>query len=58
MLTEKEIKVFLKKSNKADAIKALIDATYIQGAPDNVTLIIADVTHNEVNVNELLGAAL
>ena len=58
VLTEKEIKVFLKKSNKADAIKALIDATYIQGAPDNVTLIIADVTHNEVNVNELLGAAL
>jgi serine/threonine protein phosphatase PrpC len=58
VLTEREIKVFLKKSNREDAIKALIDATYIQGAPDNVTVVISDITSNEVKVNEVLGAAL
>ncbi len=58
VLTEREIKVFLKKSNKEDAIKALVDATYIQGAPDNVTIVISDITLEEVKVNEVLGAAL
>ena len=58
VLTEREIKVFLKKSNREDAIKALIDATYIQGAPDNVTVVISDITHKEVKVDEVLGAAL
>ena len=58
VLTEREIKVFLKKSSKEDAIKALVDATYIQGAPDNVTIVIADITREEVKVNEVLGAAL
>jgi serine/threonine protein phosphatase PrpC len=58
VLTEREIKVFLKKSNKEDAIKALVDATYIQGAPDNVTIVISDITREEVKVNEVLGAAL
>ena len=58
VLTEREIKVFLKKSNKEDAIKALVDDTYIQGAPDNVTIVISDITLEEVKVNEVLGAAL
>ena len=57
VLTEKEIKSLLKKSDKADAVKALIDATYINGAPDNVTIIIADITGNEITANQLLGAA-
>ncbi len=43
VLTEKEIKIGLKKSDKADAVKFLIDATYVNGAPDNVTVLIADI---------------
>lgn len=58
VLTEREIKTFLKKSDKEAAIKALVDATYIQGAPDNVTVLIADVTRIDVIANELFGAAL
>jgi len=58
VLTEKEIKALLKKSDKEAAIKALVDATYIQGAPDNITIVIADLTRQQVNANELLGAAL
>ena len=57
VLTEKEIKMLLKKSDKADALKALIDATYINDAPDNVTIIIADITSDEITTNQLLGAA-
>lgn len=58
VLTEKEIKTLLKKRDRKDVIKSLIDATYIQGAPDNVTILVADITHEEVITNELLGAAL
>ena len=58
VLTEKEIKSLLKKNDKEVAIKALIDATYIQGAPDNITIVIADLTRQQVDANEVLGAAL
>lgn len=58
VLTEKEIKLLLKKRDRKAAIKELIDATYIQGAPDNITVVIADVTPEEIITNELLGAAL
>jgi serine/threonine protein phosphatase PrpC len=58
VLTEKEIKLLLKKRDRTAAIQALIDATYIQGAPDNITVLIADVTREEVITNEFLGAAL
>ena len=57
VLTEKEIKSLLKKSDKNEAVKALIDATYINGAPDNVTIIVADITGDEISTNQLLGAA-
>jgi len=39
VLTEKEIKVGLKKSDKDEAVKFLVDATYVNGAPDNVTVL-------------------
>lgn len=58
VLTEKEIKLLLKKRDRTAAIQALIDATYIQGAPDNITVLIADVTREEVITSEFLGAAL
>ena len=57
VLTEKEIKVGLKKSDKADAVKFLIDATYVNGAPDNVTVLIADISDSSTTPTSLLGAA-
>jgi len=58
VLTDKEIKALLKKEDKDSAVKALIDAAYIQGAPDNVTVVIADVTSNKITSDYVLGAAL
>jgi serine/threonine protein phosphatase PrpC len=58
VLTDKEIKAIAKGKARGMAVDALIDAAYINGAPDNVTVIVADVLEN--NINEpltLLGAA-
>ena len=57
VLTEKEIKVGLKKSDKDEAVKFLVDATYINGAPDNVTVLIADISDSSTTQATLLGAA-
>jgi serine/threonine protein phosphatase PrpC len=57
VLTEKEIKSLLKKSNRDEAAVALIEATYINGAPDNVTVVVADVIDAEEHSLELMGAA-
>jgi len=57
VLTDKEIKSGLKKTNKDEAVKFLNDATYINGAPDNVTILIADITDNSDASSILLGAA-
>ncbi|CAB4581637.1 unannotated protein [freshwater metagenome] len=43
VLTDKEIKTLVKSQSPHDGVSALIDATYINGAPDNVTVIIADL---------------
>jgi serine/threonine protein phosphatase PrpC len=57
VLTDKEIKVGLKKSDKDEAVKFLNDATYINGAPDNVTILIADISETSTTPSLLLGAA-
>ena len=57
VLTDKEIKIGLKKSDKDDAVKFLVDATYINGAPDNVTVLIADISDEAKTITSLLGAA-
>ena len=57
VLTEKEIKVGLKKSDRDEAVKFLVDATYINGAPDNVTVLIADISDSFTTQATLLGAA-
>ena len=57
VLTDKEIKVGLKKSDKDEAVKFLNDATYINGAPDNVTILIADISNTSTTPSLLLGAA-
>jgi serine/threonine protein phosphatase PrpC len=57
VLTEKEIKIGLKKSDKDEAAKFLIDATYVNGAPDNVTVLIADISDEAKTTTSLIGAA-
>jgi serine/threonine protein phosphatase PrpC len=57
VLTEKEIKSLLKKSNRDEAVEALIEATYVNGAPDNVTVVVADVIETQEHAVELIGAA-
>jgi serine/threonine protein phosphatase PrpC len=57
VLTEKEIKIGLKKSNKDEAAKFLVDATYVNGAPDNVTVLIADISDEAKTATSMIGAA-
>lgn len=57
VLTDKEIKIGLKKTDKAEAVKFLVETTYINGAPDNVTVLIADIVDSEISTTQLLGAA-
>ena len=47
VLTEKEIKSILKGKERSEVVDALIDATYINGAPDNVTIVIADLVETK-----------
>ena len=58
VLTEKEIKALLKGKDRDAAVAALVDATYINGAPDNVTLVIGDIVEeNQPDTFETIGAA-
>ena len=57
VLTEKEIKIGLKKSDQDEAVKFLVDATYVNGAPDNVTVLIADISDEAKTKPTLIGAA-
>jgi serine/threonine protein phosphatase PrpC len=58
VLAEKEIKSILKGKARGAAVDALVDAAYINGAPDNVTVIVADVLDNDIQEPlTLLGAA-
>ena len=58
VLTDKEIKTLIKGKDRDEAVNALIDATYINGAPDNVTVVIADLVEEEQpTTTEKIGAA-
>ena len=57
VLSDKEIKSLIKGKDAAAAVDALIDATYINGAPDNVTVILADLVESSTTSVEKLGAA-
>ena len=58
VLTEKEIKSLIKGKDRDQALDALIDATYINGAPDNVTIVIADIVEEaQPEALEKLGTA-
>jgi serine/threonine protein phosphatase PrpC len=57
VLSNKEIKSLLKKSKREDAVAALVDATYVNDAPDNVTVIVADIATDLTVETELHGAS-
>jgi serine/threonine protein phosphatase PrpC len=59
VLTDKEIKLLIKGRDRDAAVAALVNATYINGAPDNVTIVIADLVE-EVQPGDIekIGAAL
>lgn len=57
VLTEKEIKSLLKGKDRQSTVDALIDATYINGAPDNVTVVIADLVESDEEELVKIGAA-
>lgn len=58
VLSLKEMKTILKSKARGAAVEALIDAAYINGAPDNVTVIVADVLENDIHEPmTTLGAA-
>jgi serine/threonine protein phosphatase PrpC len=51
------MKTFLKKKSANESISALIDATYINGAPDNISIIIADIVSSSEVSTHFIGAA-
>ncbi len=53
VLTDKEIKSIVKSTPLGDAVAALVDATYINGAPDNVTVIVADISDSAPTQSEI-----
>jgi len=57
VLSDKEMKTFLKKKSADESISALIDATYINGAPDNISIIIADIVSSSEVSTHFIGAA-
>lgn len=58
VLGDKEIKAILKSKARGAAVDALIEGAYANGAPDNVTVIIADVLGNDIQEPlTFLGAA-
>jgi serine/threonine protein phosphatase PrpC len=58
VLGDKEIKAILKSKARGAAVDALVEGAYANGAPDNVTVIVADVLGNDIQEPlTLLGAA-
>ena len=58
VVNDKEIKAILKSKARGAAVDALIESAYANGAPDNVTVIVADVLGNDIQEPlTMLGAA-
>ncbi|MFM9150992.1 MAG: PP2C family protein-serine/threonine phosphatase [Candidatus Planktophila sp.] len=53
VLSDKEIKALVKSKSPEEAVADLIDATYINGAPDNVTVVIADLVTNDMAADQI-----
>ena len=58
VVSDKEIKLILKGKARGAAADALVTAAHAHGAPDNVTVIVADVLDNDIQEpTVMLGAA-
>ena len=59
ILSEKELKIGMKIHDREEALTFLVDAAYSAGAPDNVTVILADIDREKTGNFPLafLGAA-
>jgi serine/threonine protein phosphatase PrpC len=57
-VSEKEIKTGMKIRDRENAVAHLIDAAYSVGAPDNVTLVLADIgPHAQPSLLTFMGSA-
>jgi serine/threonine protein phosphatase PrpC len=57
VLSDHEMNQIIKKSSEADLLDALIEATKAKGAPDNITIIWAEIVDEKLSGTELIGAA-
>jgi len=57
VLSNHEIEETIKNSKESELLAALISATKAKGAPDNITIIWAEIVAEDSTVTELLGAA-
>ena len=57
VLSDHEIEQILKKNKEENLLEALIDATKAKGAPDNITILWAEIVEDQISHSELLGAA-
>jgi len=57
VLSDHEVEQIIKKSDESDLIAALIEATKAKGAPDNITIIWAEIVEEDLTHRELIGAA-
>ncbi len=48
VLGDKEIKAIIKGKARGAAVEALVEAAYANGAPDNVSVIVADLLENDI----------
>lgn len=57
VLSDHEVEQILKKSSDQEVLMNLIDATKAKGAPDNITILWAEIVDESLTHFELLGAA-
>jgi PPM family protein phosphatase len=57
VLSDHEIEHILKKSDESQILEKLISATKAKGAPDNITILWAEIVDTPLTHTELLGAA-
>ncbi len=57
VLSDHEIEQILKKSDDSEILEKLIAATKAKGAPDNITILWAEIVDTPSTHSELLGAA-
>jgi len=58
VLSDHEITLIIKKNKSIDVVRALIDAVYEKGAPDNATILWSEIVSDDtLQPTEVLGAA-